>query len=87
MDPEGSQWSTTDELLATLIEVVDRGDRWFFMAHTEKDTTPPDPIVIPRPGQASNGEAVDSDPEDSNRPATAAEMKAFFGGAVEYVPE
>lgn len=72
-------WTNTDELLAMLIEVVDRGDRWFFQANSEKGTELPEPIVITRPGK--NG----SDPEEP-RQATAAEMKAFFGGAVQYTP-
>lgn len=92
LDPEGSRWSTTDELLARLIEEVDRGNRWFFQANTEKDTPPPDPIEIRRPGEHrpddrpdDRGEAESGD-EPTRRPATAAEMKAFFGGAVQYDP-
>ena len=91
MDPEGSQWSTTDELLARLIEEVDRGNRWFFQANTEPDTPWPAPVEIRRPGERrpdDQGAVVEHKPSDepTRRPATAAEMKAFFGGAVQYDP-
>ena len=73
------QWDTTAELLAVLIEVLDRNGIWFFQANAEKGSAAPEPIAIHRPGK--NG----TEPEPP-RPATAAEMKAFFGGAVQYTP-
>ncbi len=44
-------WGAQEELLATLCELVDRGDRWFYQAHTKPNTRPPEPITIPRPGR------------------------------------
>lgn len=69
------RWTTTDELLAGLIEVVDFGNRMFHAAYSEDDV--PDPVQINRPTDRAEAES---------RPATAAEMKAFFGGSVEYTP-
>ena len=74
-----SRWDNTAELLATLIEVVDQGNRWFYQAHIREGGEVPDPVQVVRPGP--QGE------DDEPRPATAAEMREFFGGAVTYVPD
>lgn len=47
-DPKGWSWDQTAELLATIIEILDRQDRHFVMANT-KDGKAWDPIRVPRP--------------------------------------
>lgn len=68
------KWDTTAELLATLIEVVDLGNRWFFSAHTPTGTKVPDPIVIRRPNRSSQ-------PAEADQPKlTRAAMRAMLLG-------
>lgn len=70
-------WSTTDELLATLIEVVDRGNRWYFAATAKKGTKVPDPIVIRRP-HTNNRSSTDA---EADKPKlTRAAMRAMLLG-------
>ena len=76
-EAQSQRWDTMTELLAALVELVDIGNRMFYRANFKGRV--PDPVEINRPG--SNG----AEPEE-HRPATAAEMRAFFGGAVEYTP-
>lgn len=64
-------WSTTDELLACLIEVNDRNGVWFYQANSKKGTKSPKPVHVPRPW----------DETDEPTPAQSDEMKAFFGKA------
>jgi hypothetical protein len=65
------QWTTAEELLATLIEVVDQGNRLVIMANTKKGTRVPDPIEIPRPYDRAH-----------RRLSTIEEQRKFFAGAV-----
>lgn len=74
--PERSDWSNTEELLATLIEVVDRGQLWFWDVHTKKGAQRPKSIEITRPGEQPAKKV--------RRPATSAELKAFFGNAARF---
>lgn len=82
VDPASSQWDTTAELLAGLIEVVDFGNRMFHAANMKG--SPPEPVVINRPG--TNGTRERRELDEPKRMASAAEMKKWFGGAVEYTP-
>ena len=75
------RWDDVRELLAILVEVTDRNGLWFFEANKTKEASVPEPVDIRRPWSARNG-AEDLE----RRPATADEMKAFFGGAVEFTP-
>ena len=43
-------WGYQEELLASLIEVVDIGNIHFLMAHGTKGAQLPKPVKIPRPG-------------------------------------
>lgn len=47
-----AEWSTTDHLIAGLIEVVDQTSWRAVMPHTKKNWKPPAPIKVPRPGEA-----------------------------------
>lgn len=76
---EREQWDTTAQLLALVAELIDLGNRNFVAVHSKKGSQIPDPIQIDRPGP--NGAS-----SNGKRKATAAEMKAFFGGAVTYTP-
>lgn len=72
MDPTGWTWSTTEELLAGLIEVVDAGNRMFYSAHTKKGSRALEPIRIDRPWQR------DEEPKKIEKP-THSEIVRFFG--------
>jgi hypothetical protein len=61
-------WTQEDELLATLIEVVDVGNRTFIKANSKQGTKQPKPIVIPRPGRKS-----------TKRMSSIEEQKKYFG--------
>jgi hypothetical protein len=79
MAAQRERWGVTDELLAKLVEAVDLSNRMFLMAHTTEGTEVPEPVVIPRPG-------TDTVSSPEPRKATAAEMREFFGGSVNYTP-
>lgn len=73
--PESTEWRNTEELLATLIEVIDYGNRLFIMANSKKGARHPKPIKVIRPYQP--------EPErPRRRQATGEEMRAFFSSGV-----
>lgn len=80
LDPEGSQWNNTTELLASLIEVVDFSNRLYIVAHAKKGAKAPEPIKVRRPGEKEREESrVVS--------MSSPEARAFFGGGqVAFVP-
>jgi hypothetical protein len=45
-----AEWSSTEYLLAALIEVVDAGNRWMVQLNTKRGSRQPDPVRIERPG-------------------------------------
>lgn len=65
-----SGWTTTDELLAALIEVTDRNGIWFFQANVKKGTKVPPRIHVPRPWDKKKSERGGK--------STADEVKAFM---------
>ena len=67
-ETEGSDWGNTEELLATLAELVDVGNRQFVAANTKKGARKPKPIKIRRPW----------DPTERRR-ATAEETQELLG--------
>lgn len=69
LDPH-SDWTANEELLASLIEVVDLGNRWFFGANTKKGSQQPKPIKIPRPRD---------DEKEPRKPSTPDEIQSFMG--------
>lgn len=77
-DPHGAGigWNTQEELLAVLLELLDRHDRHFVIAHSKQNARKPKPLRVPRPrDQAARRE---------RRPATGAEianLAAGLGGA------
>lgn len=77
-DPPGGRWSTTDELLAVLIEVVDVGNRMFLKAHTAPGTDVGNPIHIPRPWEEDRP-TRSFDPKDMQEFFAPSEVK-FVGG-------
>lgn len=72
-DPHGAGvgWSTTEELLAVAIEVLDRADRHYVRANTKKGARQPKPLKVPRPR--------DHSAMRSRRPATVNELKQIVG--------
>jgi len=75
---DGKSWSMTDELLATLIEITDFGNKLLFQTNVKAGTKGWDPIVISRP-RAPAAAAT-----EHREMATTEEMSAFFGGDVHY---
>lgn len=72
-------WGVTEELLATLIEVVDRGDRWFYSAHSPPGARMPEPLVIPRPGQRPAPPAAEAVPAGPRRTSSPEQIRAAGG--------
>lgn len=68
LDPHGWNWSNTEELLASLIELADVGNLMYFRAHVPAGTRAPDPVHVRRPWQTV----------ETPKPATVEEMKKFF---------
>lgn len=68
-------WGYTEELLANLIEVEDRGQLWWLSAHAKKGARLPKPIVIERPYR-----------KRTKRKATSADLVKMFGDVAKYVP-
>ncbi len=71
---ERASWTHNEELLASLIEVVDRGQLWWVQAHAKKGAKRPSPIVIPRPA------ATDDEPAPA--PVRQSEAKKSTGEAL-----
>lgn len=69
-------WNTIAELLASLIEVVDFGNRVAFVGHQLKGQAPK-PVVIPRPG--ANGSSQDAE-ADKPKLSRAAMRAILLGG-------
>jgi len=59
-------WGHNEELLATLLELVDLGNRQFVSANSKRGQVQPDPIIIRRPTTPPK------------RRATPEETEAFF---------
>lgn len=64
-------WTQTDELLATLIQVVDQSNRLFVQVHSKPNSAVPPPIEIRRPWEP--------EPEAQPKPSTADDVKRVFG--------
>lgn len=65
------RWTRTDELIASLIEVVDASAWRVVSPHLKKGTRPPTPLRVPRPGQPQRRH---------RRKATSDDLKRLFGG-------
>lgn len=65
------RWTRTDELVASLIEVVDASAWRVVSPHLKKGARPPKPLRVPRPGQPQRRH---------RRKATAEDLKRLFGG-------
>lgn len=78
MDPNGlgAGWGPTQELLATIAELVDAGNRLFFSANSKKGTRLPRPIRIPRPSERRRRRKRNATGEELAR------MVGRVGGAV-----
>lgn len=66
---EAQAWQQEHELLALVAELIDVGNRFFFMANAEKGTRPPPPLKLKRPWEK----------EPEKRAATSEELAAIFG--------
>lgn len=72
-DPEGfgAGWSQDTELLATLIELLDRHDRHFQRANSKKGARTTKPVVVQRPSDIAK--------RGQRRPATGDELRGMIG--------
>jgi len=50
VDPGSADWGNVEELLASLIEVIDATSWRAVMPHAKANWKPPKPLSIPRPG-------------------------------------
>lgn len=73
-DPEGagSGWGHSEELLASLIEVLDRHDRHFILAHSKRGAAKPKALKVPRPRDLLRRLR-------KKRPATGEELAGMMG--------
>lgn len=67
----GAGWTYTEELLATIAELIDRADRNFIAAHSKRNARKPRPIQITRPGELAR--------RKRRRNATGEELAAMVG--------
>jgi len=74
VDPDGWSWSTLEELVAIVAEVVDSGNRLFFSANSGKGAKIPSPIRIARPGRPT---ARHEEPEKKKK-VSHTDVTAFF---------
>lgn len=68
LDPNKG-WTQTDELIASLIQVVDEGNRLFLAANVKQGTRLPEPIQIRRPWEE----------EPQPKMTSVEDMKTFLG--------
>lgn len=74
--PELGGWTTTDHLLALLIEVVDAAGWRAVLPHMKKGARPT-PITVPRPAS----------PPEPKRRATSDDLVRMFAGTAVYAPK
>ncbi len=79
LPPAPAPWSTGDELLALVAELVDANTRAFVVANSKPNATAPKPLRIPRPDDTG---ATKAKPVSMSSP----EARSFFAGAVHYTP-
>lgn len=95
VDPDGWAWTTTEELMASLIEVADFGNRWYIAAHidSKKGGKVPDAIRVPRPGERRSPvpdvpqpkqEPVPVRPRPQSKPD---DIKRLMGGSIHVTPK
>lgn len=73
-----AEWSTTDHLLAGLIEVIDQTSWRPVMPHAKQGWKPPKPLHIPRPGEPAPARG---------RGMSMAAFRKLLGKHVEVVPK
>lgn len=71
LDPDGSAWSTSDHLLASILEVVDSHRVNYVAAHSKTGAKVPKPIRVPRPGEK----------KPKRRGTTLGELKTMVKGS------
>lgn len=72
ISPETAGWGTTEELLATIAELVDLGNRQVVMLNSKKGSKAPKPLNIKRPWEVK---------KEPKRAASADEISELMGGA------
>jgi hypothetical protein len=75
---DGKSWTTTDELLATVIEVLDQANGMYYSAHVKPGSQKWTPIEIHRPVTGAPPE------EEPIRNPTAGDLWMAFDGQVVY---
>ena len=83
----GRSWSVTDELLATLVELTDHGNRMYFGAHAKKTERVWEPVKIERPWKETV-EPISHRPTQPRKQSTPSEMREDFGDNIihDYTP-
>ena len=74
-----AEWTNTEELLAAVIEVMDRGQLWFLQANSKKGARLPKPIRVPRP-ETPGAEPIDATSPPKSTGEALKELMAQAGG-------
>ncbi|WP_374986304.1 hypothetical protein [Streptomyces fradiae] len=89
-DGEAADWSTTDYLLAAVVDHLAAANWMFASVHSDEDADPPErPVPVPRPGDGAAGSvdaprptapapAGDPDRDGASDPPSPAELARFF---------
>lgn len=96
IDPALAEWTTVQELLALIAELIDKSNRMTYRLNSDKTASQPDPLRVRRPHEGELAAmATSSAPVrvvDNPRMASVSEIKQFFGAdapadVVRYFPD
>ncbi|WP_344500052.1 hypothetical protein [Streptomyces enissocaesilis] len=82
-DGEAADWSTTDYLLAAVVDHLAAANWMFASVHSDEDSEPPEqPVPVPRPGDKKAVPAAQAEPvqESGSEPEAMSpqELARFF---------
>ncbi|MCP9957757.1 MULTISPECIES: hypothetical protein [Streptomyces] len=83
-DGEAADWSTTDYLLAAVVDHLAAANWMFASVHSDEDAEPPErPVPVPRPGDGTTGTTeaprpAEPAPARDPEPPSPTELARFF---------
>lgn len=77
-DGEAAEWSTTDYLLAAVVDHLAAANWMFASVHSDENADPPEqPVPVPRPGDQPNRDSDEAEEETAPGPDPA-DLVRFF---------